>query len=161
MIQQHDRVEYEYECKEDADTGYFIVKNFETKKDNKCPVTNCTGGATTKYTMYRHFAARHPEADIIIEQDGILPKCNRCNMRTKDIKKHQKTKQCEKGAKRKTNMDLGERQFLANEVDFYVNGKKLKRFTILHIWEESSMMTTTIQFVYNRIYKEREENGID
>ena len=36
----------------------------------------------------------HPEADIIIESDGELTKCNFCGMRVKDEVKHAKSEAC-------------------------------------------------------------------
>ena len=46
------------------------------------------GGGRDKFGLYRHFCLRHPEADIIIEEDGELPKCDFCGMQAKDLAKH-------------------------------------------------------------------------
>ena len=85
MIQQHVVNNYEYKCREVADTGLYTVSQFVNHRDNPCPISNCSGGGTTTWSMYRHFAQRHPEADIIIDIDGELPKCEKCMMRCKNL----------------------------------------------------------------------------
>jgi hypothetical protein len=46
----------------------------------QCPVPNCDGRASTRDSMRVHFAHRHPFDTIIIDEEGPLPRCNRCDM---------------------------------------------------------------------------------
>jgi exonuclease III len=45
-----------------------------------CPVPNCDGRASTRDSMRVHFAHRHPFDTIIINEEGLLPRCERCDM---------------------------------------------------------------------------------
>ena len=85
------------------------------------------GGGRDKFGIYRHFCLRHPEADIIIEEDGELPKCDLCGMRTKDIPKHVKSTICQKARKRRGFEMKQDLQAEADGVKFWVNGKELDR----------------------------------
>ena len=70
---------------------------------NQCPVVNCSGGGRDKFGVYRHFCFRHPQATIIIDEDGELPRCDECGMFTRDIEKHKGSSTCRKGAERRRN----------------------------------------------------------
>ena len=77
MKDQHKIAPTKYREREEDVRGNFSI-NFKKGTFNECPVANCSGGARDKFGMYRHFCLIHPRADIIIEQDGILQKCNKC-----------------------------------------------------------------------------------
>ena len=128
MFQQHGINLHEYKCREaPTNTGLFMVSNFNNHHDNPCPVPNCSGGGTTTWSMYRHFAQRHPEADIIIQADGELPKCDKCMMRCKNLKSHQLTKTCQNLSRRRNNERLQDAQAEGNNVKFYVGGNEIDR----------------------------------
>ena len=77
--------------------------------------------------MYRHFCRKHPEAKLIIKADGEVDRCKLCGMFSKDVEKHQKTKECEIGRRRRKYEYLQDRQAMADGVEFFVYGKKLER----------------------------------
>ena len=96
-------------------------------KANKCPVEVCTGGGRDKFGIYRHFCLRHPEADIIIEEDGRIPKCEVCGMRAKDMQRHKKSAICQKAGKRRMFERKQDLQAEADKVRIWINGKELVR----------------------------------
>ena len=98
-----------------------------TNKFINCPVPDCTGGGRDKSTMYRHFNLRHPEADVIITEDGILPKCQLCGFRTKNMTKHENSPTCLQAQRRRGNEEKMIEQAKANQVKFTVNGKAIER----------------------------------
>ena len=102
MKDQHKIAPTKYREREEDVRGNFCI-NFKKGIFNKCPVVNCSGGARDKFGMYRHFCLIHPRADIIIEQDGLLQKCNKCGMRVMDINKHIDSYTCKKGASQRIN----------------------------------------------------------
>ena len=65
----------EYLCREVGTDATFWM-DVERGAENKCPVDGCIGGAKDKFGMYRHFSFRHPESQIVIRGDGIVPKCD-------------------------------------------------------------------------------------
>ena len=83
-----------------------------------CPVPGCAGGSSNKYRMYRHFCFKHPEAIVVVPEDGILPQCKLCGMFTKNIKKHQKIETCQKGRRRRKNEQLQDTQHQAQQINF-------------------------------------------
>ena len=98
-----------------------------TNKFINCPVPDCTGGGRDKSTMYRHFNLRHPEADVTITEDGILPKCQLCGFRTKNMTKHENSTTCLQAQRRRENEEKMIEQAKANQVKFSVNGKAIER----------------------------------
>ena len=69
----------------------------------KCPVPSCPGGAKGKFNMYRHFCNMHPNANLIISQDGQLQRCPLCQGFAKDMLKHQQTERCKLGQQKGIN----------------------------------------------------------
>ena len=117
-----------YECQPTNTIGKtYHVRSFVRGKDNPCPVPGCTGGGKDKHGMYQHFCFRHPKDDIVIQEDGVLPKCELCGMRTSNLEKHRNTPTCKKAQTRRTNEVKQEQQAKAEKVSFTVNGKPIKR----------------------------------
>ena len=56
----------------------------------------------------------HPQADIIIQEDGVLPKCDLCVMRVTEVMKHQNSYTCKQAQKRHTNEIRQDEQARAN-----------------------------------------------
>ena len=77
--------------------------------------------------MYRHFCRRHHEAKIIIVEDGETERCKSCGMFAVDVEKHQKTKTCEEGRKRREMERKQDQQAEAGDRKFFVCGKELER----------------------------------
>ena len=116
-----------YACREVQDTGRYNLP-FRHGRMNKCPVPGCTGGGRDKFGIYRHFCLIHPQATIVIDEDGMLPKCQICGMRVSgDISKHQNSFTCKRGASRRQNEIKQDRQYDAENVKFYIGDKELER----------------------------------
>jgi hypothetical protein len=45
-----------------------------------CPVKGCTGRDTTRGSLRRHFVFKHPHHHITILEEGLLPRCDSCDM---------------------------------------------------------------------------------
>ena len=76
------------------------------KTDNLCPIEGCEGTLRDKFGMYRHFGFRHHHATLIIEGDGLLPKCPLCSMHTKNLDTHMKSTTCSRLQDRRRNESL-------------------------------------------------------
>ena len=108
-------------------TGTFST-SIETGIRNLCPVAECSGSATNRYRMYRHFAYIHPEATLIV--DGVsLPKCSLCKMHHKNMDKHMNTDICKTLQGRRINEEKERLQAEAEDVNFFVNGIEIERVT--------------------------------
>ena len=84
--------------------------------------------------MYSHFCYIHPQASIIIEEDGILPSCPKCGMITSNVDKHIDSTSCKRRAVQRRNELSQDKQAAANNVKFYVKGteiEKVHNFTYL------------------------------
>jgi hypothetical protein len=45
-----------------------------------CPVLDCPGTTTCRLNLRRHFMFKHPDDEIVILEEGILPRCDQCDM---------------------------------------------------------------------------------
>ena len=126
MKTQHSITTNKYVCREVQDTGSYCM-DFCRGRFNKCPVPQCTGGGNDKFGFYCHFCLMHPHADIIINEDGELPKCQKCGMRVTDLAKHTDSFTCKRGAPRHSNEVKQDKQSEANDVKFYVDGNEIER----------------------------------
>ena len=104
---------------------------------NRCPVPGCSGGGKDTFSVYRHFANRHPDAEIEIRGDRDTVKCDLCGQRCYDLIKHQKTSTCMKNRRRRGNEEKQTLQAKGNRITFKVNGKdieRVSRFKYLGRW---------------------------
>ena len=124
VIHGEERPKYSGRETEDKRTYRIAI---EKNRKNKCPIAGCPGGGRDKHGMYRHFCLRHPEATIIIEEDGELPRCPLCGYFTSDIERHQRTEACRKGRARRKNEEQQEKQAKVDRVKIYVNDKQIER----------------------------------
>jgi hypothetical protein len=69
----------------------------------QCPVPNCDGRAGTRDSMRVHFNHRHPFDTITIDEEGPLPRCERCDMFVPPsaTDSHPLSERCHIGAERK------------------------------------------------------------
>jgi hypothetical protein len=72
----------------------------------QCPSINCTYVTNHRYNMRHHFAQRHIGDRIKIQQEGLLPQCNRCGFCSTTVltAKHLATKKCADLTKRRLNL---------------------------------------------------------
>ena len=101
--------------------------DIEAGKQNGCPILGCTGGSKHKWEMYCHFCLKHAEAKLVIQEEGELTKMQPLQNANKNISRHQQTKACQKGQRRRKNKTLQDNQHQARKVNFYVNGQKLEK----------------------------------
>ena len=97
-----------YICPNAADEGdkalLFEVQMAAGKTYTPCPVVGCMGGASDLHVMYRHFAYRHPEVEVIINNKP-LERCKLCKMFTPDADRHGRSQTCKKLQKKRANID--------------------------------------------------------
>jgi hypothetical protein len=98
-----------------------------------CPVDGCFAfipeGEAKRCALRKHFRLRHLEDTIIIEEEGLLPRCNRCGFfsKTASTLKHQRTAECGKFAEKRHRHFQQKRQELGREMSFNVNGGKIDK----------------------------------
>jgi hypothetical protein len=91
--------------------------NMPPRHDTPCPVPACPYITKTRPEMRRHFRARHPEDTIIINEEGLLPQCEKCGIFQKDVGiRHQASKDCKKASKMQEARNDEKRQALAKQV---------------------------------------------
>jgi hypothetical protein len=92
----------------------------------QCPIPNCDGRAGTRDSMRVHFSHRHPFDTLIIEEEGPLPRCQRCDMFVplSALDSHPVSVRCNVGAERKrkrlqdiTNIQARNTAFLVGETE--------------------------------------------
>ena len=127
MEQQHGIRDGQYLCREVNTTETTFNVRIVKGKDNRCPIPGCVGGSKDKFGMYRHFAWKHPEKSIIIDDDGLLPKCPKCKMHNGNMEKHIESATCRRLAVRRQNEVLQDQQATAGNVKFYIKGKEIER----------------------------------
>ena len=116
--------------------------NMPPRHDTPCPVPACPYITNTRPEMRRHFRARHPEDTIIINEEGLLPQCEKCGIFQKDVGiRHQASKDCKKASKTQEARNDEKRQALAKQVTFMVGDtpiENVKQFKYLgRILEEN------------------------
>ena len=122
----HGEKRTKYSGREEDDNGTYRIAIAKARR-NECPIAGCPGGGRDKHGMYRHFCLRHPKATIIIEEDGVLPRCPLCGYFTNNLDRHQKTEACQKGQARRKNEEQQEKQARLDQVKIFVNGKEIER----------------------------------
>jgi hypothetical protein len=57
-----------------------FVLSMDQQTQTICPHTDCPFTTTQRNKMQKHFRTRHPEDIIIIQEEGLLPKCPNCGI---------------------------------------------------------------------------------
>jgi len=109
----------------------YIVSMPTRKFKIDCPVPGCPGGATDRFSLRRHFMHRHLLDMLIIQEEGILGRCDQCGMfvttdTPQELAKHQRTKICIAGAARYAKRQHEVLQQTARHVRFIVDGNELE-----------------------------------
>lgn len=84
VLTMHKEGKEKCKCRGVRDTGTYFV-NVATGEDNKCPVPGCGGGGADKFSFYQHLAWQHNKATIRLQGDENLPKCELCEIHSKNI----------------------------------------------------------------------------
>jgi len=138
MLSQHKRdMPTQYVEREIGVRGNYVLMNYTRGSFNECPVPGCSGGGKDTFSVYRHFANRHPDADIEIRGDRDTLKCELCGQRCYDLNKHKQTSTCMKNRTRRSNEIKQTLQAKGDKVRFSVNGKEIervKKFKYLGRW---------------------------
>ena len=78
---------------EDFPSEYVISVNGKT--GTQCPVPNCPVKPVTRRTMRVHFRNVHNKDTLIVEEEGPLPRCDRCGLFQQKVgPKHQQSADC-------------------------------------------------------------------
>ena len=122
----HNKVqETEYPDITQAEPRSFTVSMDRSRMKIACPVPECPGGGSDRHNLRRHFMFRHPNDIIIIEQEGKLPRCERCCMFVS--KPHAKDNDlCLQGAEKKEKRILDARRTLAKGIRFHIQGQEVE-----------------------------------
>ena len=99
-----------------------------------CPVDGCDWkvGAQNRqkcFSMRLHFWQRHLNDTIIVEEEGVLPRCERCGLFSSksNSQSHWDSLDCRKISEKKQNYCQAIRQDAAREVVFTVDGVPINR----------------------------------
>jgi hypothetical protein len=100
-----------------------------------CPVPHCVGEPSTKWNLRRHFLDRHPMDLVVIPSEGSvpLPQCERCGMQMETgtlYRRHQCTRLCQEGWKRKMKHEAAETARVALVQLFTAYKDKLERVEV-------------------------------
>ena len=102
-----------------------------------CPVENCPGHSTTRHNMRRHFAELHPMVNIIIEEEGPLPRCQLCKMFVSKPATHGTTQLCKSLQERRKNEENIKQNAIDNQHEIFIGGEsieKVDKFLYLGRW---------------------------
>jgi hypothetical protein len=112
--------------------------NISVKEGNatKCPIDKCKYETCKPASMRQHFRNTHIEDIIIIEEEGLLSRCEKCGIFQKNVgEKHQQSKQCRSNTEdRLIKLRQKENERLAKETVFTVNNvavENVKEFKYL------------------------------
>ena len=111
----------------DDDGGIFQI-DMQDKVIIKCPCFKCPFTTNNRTGMRKHFRARHPDAIIIIQQEGLLPRCQECGLFQGNVNsaRHLQSEECKKYANIKNNRRFDLCQKSADNVKFTVSGEEIK-----------------------------------
>jgi hypothetical protein len=94
-----------------------------------CPMEGCTGKASTREHLRCHFMYKHLEDDIVIMEEGALPRCWDCGMFTSYSSlayPHKKSWQCKRGKELKYKRSITSEAHRALRVVFNINGTPIE-----------------------------------
>ena len=96
-----------------------------------CPVRNCAGTATTKWTLRWHFGLRHPLDLVSIVGEGSYPRCRRCRHQVSPMANgHEQTRNCREGYERRMQHDAAARAGRALDRGFTAYDEELERVEV-------------------------------
>jgi hypothetical protein len=106
----------------------FFYIDMEHNVRQQCPAQNCPFITNNRTRMRKHFRVMHPEDIIIIKQEGLLPRCHECGLFQANVNtaRHLNSEDCKKYATIKNNKRFDLCQKGAKNVQFQVNGEKIK-----------------------------------
>ncbi len=100
-----------------------------------CPVPQCAGTSSTRFSLRQHFLMQHPQDLVCIPAEGSrpLPKCDQCGLQTpvRDLNGgHHRTELCQRGWERKCQHVAAARSQQALEQMFTCGGEGLERVEV-------------------------------
>ena len=93
----------------------------------KCPCFKCSYNTSNRTLLRKHFRSRHPDAIIIIQQEGLLPRCHECGLFQGNVNSaaHLASQECKKYANIKNNRRFDLCQEASENVRFNVSGEEI------------------------------------
>ena len=127
LLHQHGTVQ-EIQAQNIIEMGSYTVSMPHRRMKVTCPVPGCPGGAAERYGLRRHFMYRHPNDTIVIQEEGVLQRCERCYMFV-TTKHASDNETCRQGTeqKKKREMDAGREE--ERNVKFHINGSEVENVT--------------------------------
>ena len=122
-----------------------------------CPVPDCAGTATTKWSLRRHFGMRHPLDLVSIEGEGSYPRCRRCRHQVSPLALgHEQTRNCQEGFERRIQHEAAVTAGRALDQEFTAYGEKLERVEVFkYLGRLLSFDDNDIQAVRSNLKKAR------
>jgi hypothetical protein len=114
---------------EDTPSEYVFSVNGITM--TQCPVPRCPVKPVTRRTMRVHFRNVHNQDTVIVEEEGLLPRCERCGLFQREVgPKHQQSADCVLWtAIRKKRADDKVNKKAVRETAFNVQGMPIENVT--------------------------------
>ncbi len=126
-----------------------------------CPIPGCTGSATTRYGMRRHFGFRHPDSILHIPEDGMPPplRCPICHaaVTANAMRRgHRLSRVCMQTQNRRRQRLAIQHAIAAAEVSFTADGDTLESVnTFRHLGRPLSVTDTDWPALYRNLAKTR------
>jgi hypothetical protein len=105
----------------------YVISMQNNQSITGCPVNDCPGRATTKHNMRRHFAELHPNAKMIITEEGILPRCESCKMFVNNPTTHKNTQLCEILQGKRKKEEIVKQNIRDNQVNIEIGGQQIEK----------------------------------
>ena len=98
----------------------------------RCPVPRCSGSATRKWNLRRHFRDRHPLDLADLPGEGVYPRCRVCGMQTNPtgLGRHEGTALCREGGERLRQHEAADASALVLRQQFTAYGDALERVEV-------------------------------
>jgi hypothetical protein len=102
--------------------------NMDNESPTKCPVNACPFNTIKRPNMRAHFRNRHNKDRIVIEEEGMLPKCPNCGIQQLNVgSKHIASATCIKYSMiRNERLSDMKNKIEIAETTFYIQGKEIE-----------------------------------
>lgn len=116
-----------------AGTAATYHVSFPSTREGHTLGAGCPGRALKRAGLRAHFARRHWQIQLIINEEGPLPRCEKCLMSVLQLglnRSHPTSQACREGAERVRRRHLHEEAHRASEVTFTANGQMLEKVDV-------------------------------
>jgi hypothetical protein len=109
---------------------HYIIRIPNRGDSAMCPVPGCAATVTTRYGMRRHFQHRHIKDIIVIEEEGLLPRCGSCGMFVNPFhlnnELHKQSKMCREGTRWRERDERNLECMRATRQTFNIQGRQIE-----------------------------------